>query len=82
MFSRVGGLEPQPLIYKVIGETQIKQIKENGFPGSVGPARGARGNSIDSIWRLGGIGEAHLNTGNHSIESGDRGSYLLLSLQV
>lgn len=79
MFSRVGGLEPQPLIYKVTGETQIK---ENGFPGSVGPAHGARGNSIGSIWRLGGIGEAHLNSGNHSIESGGRGSHLLLSLQV
>lgn len=37
-FSRVGGLEPQPLIYKVIGETKIKQRKESSFPGSVGSA--------------------------------------------
>lgn len=27
---RVGGLEPQALIYKVIGKTEVKQRKETG----------------------------------------------------
>lgn len=36
-FLRVGGSEPQPLIYKVVGDKNIAK-KEKGFADSVGSA--------------------------------------------
>lgn len=56
-FSRVGGLEPQPLIYKVIGDKKYSKERKMALLALRGLHCRARGNSPLALY--GYVGEAH-----------------------
>lgn len=77
-FLRVGGSEPQPLIYKVIWDKNRAKKEKGALLTLWGLHCRARGNSPLALY--GDVWEAHLDSRKHSTESGDRGSNLGLSL--